>query len=832
MANLLSITKEDNEQFSFVINGDTATEIINTRNDLLTIGNETHFKTANGANLVKDQSIIFSNVSLFDGVTPVASPTSTRDLFDKLTALGFFDWIDGTGGSGGVDRFDDLLDTFKYFGKDGQFLVVDESQLKLVTVAVTIVTESTQLTDMPSVLSPGLVLKVNDAGTAYILTEVLNYVSQSIDPLVTDKAPSEKAVYDALSLKANISDLNKPYIKYADDYANLTDAINATPQGGTLILGNTSYTGKISITRDNINIIGSKMPGFHATLDQLSGGTIINGSFVIDGNNISIRNLGIDSGTAQCVALNSGSPMEGLIMHDIGASVLNFNNTVENVIAIVKANTTMHALLFEGLANSTFRNVHGKGGDFGVVFKVSDSNATDIFGYESRTTNVYIKSDSYAPCLRSNFNNINSLSSVIIGTQPVAIHASTSNMFDINVSNINIYGGDRQLRLIASPSVTPTYVMSNINVSGAVMEEGVSVGVDTYGVIYNSTINNILIRNTNSGQGLYSDGSSRGINFNNIRFDDDSGNALDTAIDFRGYCVLNNIVSVRNSDQTNLGGINLNNFAVNAKIGIYVGNLKIGGVSVNKDKLTGQGTVNYLSKYDTSGTLKNSLIFDDGLNAAYNGASYSLGAGWSFFGVNNSTGSGFLTQVNNVPALRTSSNSTGSVLNELRNLALNLAANGVIGATIHPSKGFSIGSTVDPGANNLSVVGNITAANLISGTYTPTFTAIANCSGLSGSATYIRNGNIVILYVRFSITETLASTATSFRITLPVNRTNSTTVFSIGTGHVRETIAATDKLSRADFDTANNSTAVITYRSGTSAGGVTGGITIQYSVLD
>jgi len=506
----------------------------------------------------------------------------------------------------------------------------------------------------------------------------------------------------------------RSYIIYADDYNNLTDAINATPAGGTLILGNHTYTGNISITRGNINIVGSKMPAFHATEDKLIGGTIINGTLILDGNNISISNLGIDSGTDQCDILNSGNPMEGLVMHDVAASDLNFNNTVENVIAIVKANTTMHALLFEGLANSTFRNVHGKGGDFGVVFKVSDSNASEIYGYESRTTNVYIKSDSYAPTLRSNFNNINSLSNAITTSQPVAVHASTSNLFDVNVNNVNIYGGTRQFRLISHPATTPTYVMSNVNVSNVVMENGVDVGLDLYGVVYNSAFNNILVRNTTSGQGVFSDFNGRGINFNNIRFDDNSGNNLDTAIDIRSYSVLNNIVSIRNTDQTSLGGINLNNFANSSKIGVYVGNLKINGVSVNRDKLTGQGTINFLPKYETAGILKNSLLFDNGLDAGVNTASlYTLGAGWTMLNVANSTGSGFVSQVGVTPALRITSSTSTTSINELRNLPLLFGTNSIERERIHPSGGVSIGDQIDPGDKNLRVAGSITLNNVL-----------------------------------------------------------------------------------------------------------------------
>ncbi len=171
MANFLSITKEDNEQFSFILNGDTVNEIINTRNDLLTFGNECHFKTANGANLVKEQKIIFSNVSLFNGPAPVAAPVSVRDLFDKLTALEFFEWIRGVSG-GGVNRFTELLDTFEFLGKSGQFVVVSDDELQLVTKTITLVEKSTDLSDMPNPTVPGKMLSRSDDNTQWLQVDI------------------------------------------------------------------------------------------------------------------------------------------------------------------------------------------------------------------------------------------------------------------------------------------------------------------------------------------------------------------------------------------------------------------------------------------------------------------------------------------------------------------------------------------------------------------------------------------------------------------------------------------------------------------------------------
>jgi len=173
MANLLTITKEDNEQFSFVLNSDVSNEIINTRNDLLTVGDFAHFKTSNGANLIKQQNVIYSDITLVNGAVS-SVPTSSRDLFDKLTALGFFDWLTSGGGSG-VDRFINLLDTFgSYSGRANKILAVSADELQITTIDLVIVTSSADLSDMPNSITPNQLLIGNSTGTAYIVVDPLN----------------------------------------------------------------------------------------------------------------------------------------------------------------------------------------------------------------------------------------------------------------------------------------------------------------------------------------------------------------------------------------------------------------------------------------------------------------------------------------------------------------------------------------------------------------------------------------------------------------------------------------------------------------------------------
>jgi len=137
----LIITKQTGNFFSLVL--DAGSAIISEQNRLTTIGNFCNFKTANGANLILKQNILYSEITIITGVSHV--PTSINDLWVSLIDAGFFDWLGTSGGGTGVDRFDELLDTFSYFGRDGQLLVVNESELKLDTVAVSIFTEADAL---------------------------------------------------------------------------------------------------------------------------------------------------------------------------------------------------------------------------------------------------------------------------------------------------------------------------------------------------------------------------------------------------------------------------------------------------------------------------------------------------------------------------------------------------------------------------------------------------------------------------------------------------------------------------------------------------------------
>lgn len=157
----LEIERILDSRFEFSLNG--GDPISDNAPNLTTFGDICHFKTKNGANLIKNQNITYADVTVIDTFGGTGSHTfaNIQNLWTKLIELNFFVGVSGSGGGSGVTRFDALLDAFTYFGNDGKVPVVDESQLELVPTTFYNFNEFTQLEDVSiETLISGKVLSV------------------------------------------------------------------------------------------------------------------------------------------------------------------------------------------------------------------------------------------------------------------------------------------------------------------------------------------------------------------------------------------------------------------------------------------------------------------------------------------------------------------------------------------------------------------------------------------------------------------------------------------------------------------------------------------------
>lgn len=169
MSNILIITKQTGNFFSLALNSEEV--VVSDQNRLTTVGNFCHFKTANGANIVKEQNVLFSDITLItSGSTTFASVNA---LWVGLINAGFFDGLGTGGGGGGATEFTELTDTFpSYLGRNGQTLIINESEQRIESVPFYNVQNFVQLADAPSSLLPNKMITTNADGTALIMSEI------------------------------------------------------------------------------------------------------------------------------------------------------------------------------------------------------------------------------------------------------------------------------------------------------------------------------------------------------------------------------------------------------------------------------------------------------------------------------------------------------------------------------------------------------------------------------------------------------------------------------------------------------------------------------------
>ena len=167
----LEIKKQSSGYFRFILDGDSDNSIIDNAPNLTSFGDLCDFKTKNGANLIKKQSISYADITYIDDSDVSFTFASIDLLWIKLISEGFFNGLATGGGGGGVSRFDLLDDTFSYVGNDGKVPVVDQAQLKLVPTTFYNFNEFIQLEDVAisSLISGKIIAVENVLGTPKIV---------------------------------------------------------------------------------------------------------------------------------------------------------------------------------------------------------------------------------------------------------------------------------------------------------------------------------------------------------------------------------------------------------------------------------------------------------------------------------------------------------------------------------------------------------------------------------------------------------------------------------------------------------------------------------------
>lgn len=147
--------------FDFILDG--GVPIRDNEPNLTTIGNICHFKTKNGAFIIRDQNITYADITVRDtfGGTGDFTFVNIQSLWVKLIELKFFAGIGFSSNNGGINTFQGLLDTDAYFGNDGKGIRVNESEQKLEYFTIFNYNKLTQMNDVEiAALTDGKILGV------------------------------------------------------------------------------------------------------------------------------------------------------------------------------------------------------------------------------------------------------------------------------------------------------------------------------------------------------------------------------------------------------------------------------------------------------------------------------------------------------------------------------------------------------------------------------------------------------------------------------------------------------------------------------------------------
>lgn len=174
MANITSvtITRQANNIWTYQDNTmPSGKPMAASFNDGIINGDLVNFTTDNGGILYN--GIPYNIITYVDSLDSGNNftPTSAVGLIVALKGLGFFDGSSG-GGSGTPTQFTDLTDTFaNYFGRAGQFIIVNSGETGLTSEDFVIPQRFTDLLDTPNSLVANRILRVDPTGNAIILAD-------------------------------------------------------------------------------------------------------------------------------------------------------------------------------------------------------------------------------------------------------------------------------------------------------------------------------------------------------------------------------------------------------------------------------------------------------------------------------------------------------------------------------------------------------------------------------------------------------------------------------------------------------------------------------------
>lgn len=242
--------------------------------------------------------------------------------------------------------------------------------------------------------------------------------------------------------------VNGPAV-YAQPGQTVKQAVDSLPPaGGTVVLGpgtwNSGYQGTL-ITRPNITIQGSGMPGYNHDFTAMTGGTIVLGSLVAStgADYFTVRDLGVDVGQRYIHDSNGGAPIDALVLYNygqvVGASPIQ-SPLIENVSCLGSSPTApFHCMLITNVNNAYVHNVQTVMNCHGLVLKGTNSTVDGVFARGHGIDSVIVKAETFALVSQDTLTNIKIEPLVSPGdTKGIIVIGVGSPVTGINISNVEI----------------------------------------------------------------------------------------------------------------------------------------------------------------------------------------------------------------------------------------------------------------------------------------------------------------------------------------------------------------------------------------------------------
>lgn len=413
-------------------------------------------------------------------------------------------------------------------------------------------------------------LKEYNSGTGKGGSELLAKSGAIAPNNVTTFASATAGVYFE---RVNIS-------RWADELSggDLNLLFTHAPDGEVYITGE-STPADITVTRNNLKIVGGNKPNLSPDGTRLENGAVIRGRLILGGNNCALINCGVDRGSYVTNTFFGGVAADALVVHDVGLTAQKTGNSLSDVIALIPNSVAFHACLYEKQEHGFLRNVRGIGGEWGVVIKGQHITFDGLSASNNTQGGVVIKSDSYAPCTDIVGTNVDTTGT----TSGVGFYcyAATEQMQNIVVSNILTNGSGVGAKFVCSDRASYTYPMNDCTFDNIVTRNAVDFGVETFGALTNVNFGSVSSSDTVSGKSFRLDDNALDVHIESIKASAPAamGSVPADAVYLAGRFFADKVQSVKGYDITSLQGVTI---VPDATRLWGIGNL-IGDCNLNKD---------------------------------------------------------------------------------------------------------------------------------------------------------------------------------------------------------------------------------------------------------